>query len=205
MRRVEGLIKWFDPVKGFGFILDSEGGADILLHANVLRNFGQGSVADMSRVVVNVVPTARGLQAVEVLSIEPPESDGTAPIADLTEHTPEELHQLPFLPGRVKWFDKVKGFGFANIFGQTGDVFLHIEVLRHSGFADLNVGEAIALRVVQGRRGLMAAQLASWDRAAQGDDHEHGGEHHGFGSGEPSDSDVQAMSQHFVTRAMSAE
>lgn len=199
VRRVEGLIKWFDPVKGFGFILDSEGGADILLHANVLRNFGQGSVADMSRVVVNVVPTARGLQAVEVLSIEPPESDGTPPIADLTEHTAEELDQLPFLPGRVKWFDKVKGFGFANIFGQTGDVFLHIEVLRHSGFADLNVGEAIALRVVQGKRGLMAAQLGSWDRAAPVEIRDEDGV-----SDEPGD-ERQSLPQDFFTRAISVK
>jgi len=46
-------------------------------------------------------------------------------------------------------------------------VFLHVEVLRHSGFSDLAVGEAIALRVVDGRRGLMAAQVMSWERAAQ--------------------------------------
>ncbi len=65
-RQVAGLIKWFDPAKGFGFILDADGGPDILLHANVLRNFGQGSIADQSRVSVIVQPTARGLQAVEV-------------------------------------------------------------------------------------------------------------------------------------------
>ena len=45
-------------------------------------------------------------------------------------------------------------------------MFLHIEVLRHSGFSDLAVGEAIALRVVDGRRGMMAAQILSWERAA---------------------------------------
>ncbi len=34
----------------------------------------------------------------------------------------------------MKWFDKAKGFGFANVFGQKADVFLHIEVLRAFGF-----------------------------------------------------------------------
>ena len=44
--RVSGTVKWFDPSKGFGFVVANEGGPDILLHANVLRNFGQSSVAD---------------------------------------------------------------------------------------------------------------------------------------------------------------
>ncbi|WP_366915539.1 cold shock domain-containing protein, partial [uncultured Lentibacter sp.] len=35
---VRGSVKWFDPVKGFGFVVADTGGPDILLHANVLRN-----------------------------------------------------------------------------------------------------------------------------------------------------------------------
>ena len=165
LKLVSGLVKWFDPTKGYGFILNEEGGADILLHANVLRNFGRSSVADQSRVTVWMQPTQRGLQATEVVSIEPPLSEGP-PIADLDNGVIEHLEALPLRPARVKWFDKAKGFGFANIFGHPDDVFLHVEVLRHSGFADLAVGEAVALRVVDGRRGMMAAQILSWERAA---------------------------------------
>ena len=163
---VSGLVKWFDPAKGYGFILNEEGGADILLHANVLRNFGRSSVADQSRVTVWMQPTQRGLQATEVVSIEPPLSEG-APIADLDNGVIEQLETLPLRPARVKWFDKAKGFGFANIFGYPDDVFLHVEVLRHSGFADLTIGEAIGIRVVEGPRGLMAAQITSWDRGTE--------------------------------------
>ena len=163
---VSGLVKWFDPTKGYGFILNEEGGADILLHANVLRNFGRSSVADQSRVTVWMQPTQRGLQAIEVVSIEPPLSEG-APIADLDNGVIEHLETLPLRPARVKWFDKAKGFGFANIFGHPDDVFLHVEVLRHSGFADLTIGEAIGIRVVEGPRGLMAAQVTSWDRGTE--------------------------------------
>lgn len=164
IRHISGVVKWFDPSRGFGFILADGEGADILLHANVLRNFGQSSVADGSQVEVTVQPTPRGLQAIEVLSIRPPQGDGAPPIADLGE-VGADLADLPLRPARVKWFDKAKGFGFATLFGQPGDVFLHVEVLRHSGFADLAVGEAVALRVVEGRRGLMAAQVQSWDSA----------------------------------------
>lgn len=165
-REVAGVVKWFDGNKGFGFLTDPDGGADILLHANVLRNFGQSSVAESSQVRALVQKTPRGIQAVEIISIEPPASEPMPAIADLCSATPEEVARLPLLPARVKWFDKAKGFGFANIFQQKADVFLHIEVLRHSGFSDLAVGEAIALRVVDGRRGMMAAQVLSWERAA---------------------------------------
>lgn len=171
-RRVSGLVKWFDPAKGYGFIRDEAGGTDILLHANVLRNFGRSSVADQSRVEAMVQQTARGFQATEVLSIEPPASDGQPPIADLDIEVIEHLDSLPLRPARVKWFDKSKGFGFANIFGHPADVFIHIEVIRQSGFADLSIGEAIGVRIVDGPRGLMAAQITPWDaalRETQGD------------------------------------
>ena len=158
-----GVVKWFDPVKGFGFILDAEGGPDILLHANVLRNFGQGSVADHAQIAVRAQTTPRGVQAVEVLSIEPPEGETVAPIEDLGENTVEEINALPLEPARVKWFEKSKGFGFANVFERDEDVFIHMEVLRRSGFADLAPGEAVCLRVIEGKRGRMAAQVLAWD------------------------------------------
>ncbi|MDO5643568.1 MAG: cold shock domain-containing protein [Paracoccus sp. (in: a-proteobacteria)] len=161
---VSGAIKWFDPARGFGFIISDEGGPDILLHTNVLRNFGQGSVADRARITVLVQDTARGRQAVRILAIAPADQGSSPPISDLADTPPEALAAIPFQPARVKWFDQAKGFGFANLFGQSRDVFIHCEVLRHSGLSDLGVGEAVAMRVVDGRRGLMAAQIAAWER-----------------------------------------
>lgn len=164
---VHGRVKWFDPGKGFGFIVTEDGHADILLHANVLRNYGQGSVADGASISVLVQETSRGVQAVEVLSIEPPPG-GMVMMGDEQEQaSPEELLALPMEPARVKWFDKGKGFGFANVFGRPDDVFIHIEVLRHSGFADLQAGEAVSLRIIDGKRGRMAVQVLSWEAAVR--------------------------------------
>ncbi|WP_116131522.1 cold-shock protein [Tropicimonas sp. IMCC34043] len=162
---VVGRVKWFDPGKGFGFVVADLGGPDILLHANVLRNFGQSSVADGAEVEVMVLQTLRGMQAIEVLRILPPEESGALPLEDMAAISPEELAALPLEPSRVKWFDKGKGFGFANVFGRDEDVFLHVEVLRRSGLADLQPGEAVALRVVQGPRGRMAFEVAAWEKA----------------------------------------
>jgi CspA family cold shock protein len=167
--RVSGTVKWFDPSKGFGFVVATEGGPDILLHANVLRNFGQSSVADSAGIEVIVQETARGVQAVEVLEISPPPGEvlPAHPGAEIAE--PVDL-SLPLEPARVKWFDKAKGFGFANVFGRDEDVFLHIEVLRRSGLADLQPGEAVSLRVVDGKRGRMATQVTSWEAALKPDE-----------------------------------
>ncbi|MDM7458123.1 MAG: cold shock domain-containing protein [Paracoccus sp. (in: a-proteobacteria)] len=165
LQRVVGLVKWFDPVRGYGFIRDDSGGSDILLHANVLRNFGRGSVADQSVICAMVQETGRGRQAVEIIEITPPDSGGVPPIADIDEDIFHRLDSLPLRPARVKWFDKAKGFGFARVFGHCADVFIHIEVLRHSGFADLSIGEAVCVRVINGPRGLMAAQILPWDTA----------------------------------------
>lgn len=164
-QRVLGRVKWFDPVKGFGFVIADDGGADILLHANVLRNFGQSSVADGARVELSVQSTERGMQAVEVYHIEPPEAPKGAPLADLEGIDPEIVRSAPLEPARVKWFDKVKGFGFANVFSRSEDVFIHVEVLRRSGLADLQPGEALAIRVIDGKRGQMATEVCAWEAA----------------------------------------
>ena len=170
--RITGTVKWFDPTKGFGFVVADEGGPDILLHANVLRNFGQSSVADAAGIEAIVQHTARGIQAVEVLRIDPP---ATGFIEEDDEDEPGEIAEpvdlsLPLEPARVKWFDKAKGFGFANIFGSDEDVFLHIEVLRRSGLADLQPGEAVSVRVMDGKRGRMAMQVTSWEAALKDDE-----------------------------------
>lgn len=162
---VKGQIKWFDPAKGFGFLADMTGGPDVLLHGNVLRNFGQSSVVEGALVEVRAIQTARGRQATEVLSIAPAPSESGAPIAELEELSGDELRALPLLPARVKWFDRNKGFGFANLFGRKGDVFLHLEVLRRGGFADLVPGEAVGLRVFTAARGMIAAQIVAWEKA----------------------------------------
>ena len=160
-----GHVKWFDPGKGFGFIVANDGGPDILLHANVLRNFGQSSVADGTEIEVDVVKTDRGLQASEVLNIQQSEQPAAAGLSDFAEFDPAEVSAAPIEPARVKWFDKAKGFGFANVFGSTADIFVHIEVLRLSGLADLLPGEAIAVRALEGKRGLMAAEVLPWEVA----------------------------------------
>ncbi|MCC5988770.1 MAG: cold shock domain-containing protein [Pararhodobacter sp.] len=161
--RMRGSVKWFDPGKGFGFIVSESGGPDILLHVNALRSYGQSTVCDGTTIVVSVQQTPRGLQAVEVVEIVPPvEAEGGD---ESGQALPAEYLTLPLEPARVKWFDKAKGFGFGNVFGRGEDIFIHMEALRRSGFADLQPGEAVALRIVDGERGRLAVMIAPWEAA----------------------------------------
>ena len=162
-KRINGQVKWFDPVKGFGFVVSDAVDPDILLHVNVLRNFGQSSIADGSLIEITTQETSRGVQATHIHSIDPPDAADAAPLADIAVVDDDTVSQAELEPARVKWFDKAKGFGFANVFGKPDDVFLHVEVLRRSGLSDLQPGEALALRVIDGKRGRMAAEVVAWE------------------------------------------
>jgi CspA family cold shock protein len=160
---VRGHVKWFDTAKGYGFVVAEDGQGDILLHANVLRVFGFTSVAEGASIELEVQSTDRGRQAVEVVDITPVASaDGSAPAPPI-----EDAAAGPLQPARVKWFDRVKGFGFVNIYGHSEDVFLHMETLRQYGYGEVLAGDVLAVRVTAGPRGPMVYEVRSWDYVAR--------------------------------------
>ena len=103
----------------------------------------------------------------KVLEITADETISTTPWVEVSDPSQVDGVLSALQPARVKWFDQAKGFGFANLFGNSADVFLHIEVLRRSGLTDLQPGEALALRTVSGKRGLMATDVKPWESAVE--------------------------------------
>ena len=101
-----------------------------------------------------------------MLSIAPPETT-SASLADFENVDDAEVAQLLLEAARVKWFDKAKGFGFANIWGSSEDVFVHVEILRSSDLADLQTGRSVSICWTSGKRGKMAAEVCSWESVSR--------------------------------------
>jgi CspA family cold shock protein len=167
---VSGHVKWYDAVKGYGFVVPEDGGSDIMVHASCVRAFGRMALIENARVTLVATQSPRGLQAQKLMEVTEPEGQpqpGAADGARPTEYLGAEVEAGPLQPARVKWFDKQKGFGFVNVFGKTEDVFVHMETVRRCGFQDLSSGEGMAVRTFRGPRGLMVAELRLWETAIQ--------------------------------------
>ena len=71
--RISGRVKWFDPAKGYGFIVpddpDQTDLRDVLLHVTSLRQSGRETALEGSVIVCDVVRRPKGLVVAE---IEPP-------------------------------------------------------------------------------------------------------------------------------------
>jgi CspA family cold shock protein len=153
-----GSIKWFDISKGYGFIVPDNGLPDILLHVSCLRRDGYQVAYQGARVVTEVLIRPRGLQAFRILSID----DSTA--VHPAQMPPSRTHVTAaptsgFERAQVKWFNRLRGFGFLTRGADTPDIFVHVETLRRFGIAELRPGQFVLVSYGAGPKGLMASEV----------------------------------------------
>ena len=163
---IAGRVKWFDATRGFGFLVSDEVEGDVLLHFSVLREHGRRSVPEGALIECIPVRLERGLQAKKVLSIDlssalphPPRS--SMPAAERADRKALSDAAGEFEPVEVKWFNRVRGYGFVTRVEDpgAGDVFVHMETVRQARVGELQPGQRLKARIAPSGKGLTAIEL----------------------------------------------
>jgi CspA family cold shock protein len=170
MAPITGRVKWFDATRGFGFLVSDEVDGDVLLHFSVLREHGRRSVPEGAQIECVPVRQERGLQAKKVLSIDlstalPQEPRSSIPAGERADRKALAESAGAFEPVEVKWFNRVRGYGFVKRPDAAGgeDVFVHMETVRTAGLPELQPGQMLEARVAPSGKGLTAIELRSAD------------------------------------------
>lgn len=165
LERHSGTVKWFDATRGFGFVVADEDVGDILIHFSVLRDHGRRSLPEGARVECLAVRRERGLQARRLLSFDL--STATGPDLDLLTAPrdrvdPMELAETAGGPEavKVKWFNRLKGYGFLIRDSDNADVFVHMETFRRAGILEIQPDLPLTARIADGRKGPLAVSVS---------------------------------------------
>lgn len=163
---IAGRVKWFDPVRGYGFMVPADGvGSDILLHFSVVNETGRRTMPEGASLTCVVVARDRGRQARRIVALDlttaigPDPETAAARAADRTDPKAMIAAAGPFETVKVKWFNRLKGYGFVVRDGSTEDIFIHMETVRRAGLLELLPGQALKARIAPGHKGPLAVLI----------------------------------------------
>jgi cold shock protein len=155
---VEAVVKWFNAEKGFGFAAVSDGSGDAFLPARVLAAAGHEDVSSGATLQVRIAPGQKGPQITEILEIDTSTaSTQQGPSAARSPRQASAIVNPEVLRGTVKWFNRMKGFGFIAPDDGGPDVFVHVSAIERSGLPTLHEGQVLEYQTQLQRNGKSAA------------------------------------------------
>ncbi len=163
----EGVVKFFNQAKGFGFISRNDGGGDIFVHVSALHDSGLDELGENDEVSFEIERDRRSGKetavSLRVLARGVPSRGGarqptrTAPGRGRGVESSGRA-SAGSGDGVVKWFNPTKGFGFIQPSGGGADIFVHISAVERAGLGTLSDGQAVAYDLEEDRRsGKLAA------------------------------------------------
>jgi CspA family cold shock protein len=159
---VYGVVKWFSPDKGFGFVELSDGSGDAFLHGSLLAQSGINAVQPGETLEVRVGPGHKGPHVTEIISVDNSTAVPATPRRSnfgATTSNGSSSGVAVEETGTVKWFNAEKGFGFIALANGGKDVFVHVSALERSRLTGLNEGQSVSVDVVEGRKGPEATRV----------------------------------------------
>jgi cold shock protein len=160
---VHGVVKWFSPDKGFGFVELSDGSGDAFLHGSVLAQSGINAVQPGETLEVRVGPGHKGPHVNEIISVDSSTAVPATPRRSSFRLATTSNGSSPGIAveeaGTVKWFNAQRGYGFIARDSDGEDVFVHVSALEKSGLTGLTEGQPVIIDVVEGRKGLEATRV----------------------------------------------
>lgn len=155
--QINGLVKWFDSGRGYGFIIPDNGMQDVLVHLSCLKRDGFEAPLEGTRITCEAVERQKGYQCLRVLAVDT--STAIHPVERKSRAHSSVAPSSAWVRAKVKWFNRARGFGFLCEGEGKPDIFVHMEVLRKTAITELQPDTWVYVRFGHGPKGDMAAEV----------------------------------------------